>query len=226
MKVSDELKKVLFQTWYGILNPVLKSEYFDETMVTIDKLYNTKEIFPPKKDVFRAFRLTSYKDFKILILGQDPYPSDKANGLAFSNAENTGAMSPSLRKIHEVIEDDYHDGLNLHFDQTLESWAKQGVMLLNTALTVEKGNAGSHLKYWKEFTIGLLKRLSEYNTGIIYVLWGKNAQEYEQYIDKAKNYIIKAEHPAASVYTNRKWKFSFKGIDEITKRLYGEEIKW
>lgn len=229
--MREEIAKKVFEGWYGILRPIWSSDYFKRLITLLQALYNASkkgglQIFPPQKDVFRAFRLCKYSDFKVVIIGMDPYPNNKANGLSFSNSWEAGSMSPSLRKIREVIEDDYYAGLNLNFDQTLEPWAKQGVLLLNTALTIEEGKTGSHLKHWAEFTETLLKLLSVYNPGTIYCLWGKNAQAYRKFIDTNINHIIEAEHPAASIYAGRKWDFSFKQIDEITTKLYGENIKW
>lgn len=224
--MKNEFGKIMFGSWYGLIKPILSTKYFKELIKRLNFLYKTKVVWPKKKDVFRVFKLTEYKDLKIVILGMDPYPNNKANGLAFSNSLNSGSISPSLRKIIEVIEDDYYKGLNLNFDSTLESWSKQGVLLLNTSLTVESGKSGSHINYWNEFIEFLFKQLKLYNPGIIYVLWGKHAKSYKKYIDLYNNYIIEAEHPAASIYSGRKWNFSFKEIDEITTKLYGENIKW
>ena len=224
---NKELRKI-FGDWYGVLRSMLISEYFNKLLTSLNSLYKTKSIWPRQKDVFRAFRLTSYKSLRIIIIAMDPYNTSngKANGLAFSNTLNSGTLSPSLRKIREVVEDDYYKGLNLNFDQTLESWAKQGVLLINTALTVEEGKAGSHFNYWSKFTRFLLKALSEYNSGVIYVLWGKDAQGYTQFINSSTNHILVAEHPSYAARKGRKWNFSFKQIDELTEKLNGDKIKW
>lgn len=225
--MKEKLAKKVFKSWYGILNPILTSKYFGILIKQLENLYKTEKIWPEQKKVFRTFQLTNYRDLKVVIIGQDPYPNSRANGLAFANSNNTGSLSPSLRKIREVIEDDYYQGLNLNFDQTLESWAKQGVLLINTALTVEEGNAGSHAVKWEKFTQGVLEQLSLYNPGTIYVLWGGYAKGFKKYINQESNHIIEAEHPAASLYGGgRKWNFSFKKIDEITTKLYGDKIKW
>lgn len=225
-KYGINFPELLFKSWYGLLKPISETEYFYRLFSYLEQFYKVKKIWPQKHNIFRAFHLCDYHDLKIVILGLDPYPNSHANGLSFANSDETKSISPSLKKIIESIEDDYYNGLNLNFDITLESWAKQGVLLLNTALTVEEGKTGSHLNKWSRFTEFLIKRLSEFNPGTIYVLWGKVAQEYKQFIDQDNNYIIEGEHPSYSSYQGRKWNFSFKTIDEITIKLYGENIKW
>ena len=226
----EKFGKVIFGSWYGLLQPIFSTDYFKELIKTLDYLYKNYKIWPKKQNVFRSFKLTDYHNLKVVILGMDPYANSKANGLSFANSLDSGAISPSLRKIKEVIEDEYYQGLNLHidveFDQTLESWAKQGVLLINTALTVEEGKAGSHFKYWEQFTQFLLQRLSEFDSGVIYCLWGKNAQEYTQYINTDTNYVLHAEHPSYAARNGRKWDFSFKSIDDLTIKLNNEKIKW
>jgi uracil-DNA glycosylase len=222
----DKFGKMIFNSWYGLLKPILSTEYFQALIARLNTLYKEKDIWPKRSDVFRAFKLTRYRDLKVVILGMDPYANERANGLAFANSKEVTSLSPSLRKIWETIEIDYYNGLDLNFDPTLEKWAGQGVLLINTALTVEKGKSGSHCKIWEAFTEFLLKQLSLGDPGIIYCLWGKNAQEYKKFIDTEKNYVIEAEHPSYAARNGRKWDFSFKQVDKITDLLYGENIKW
>lgn len=224
--MRQDLAKKVFGDWYGILRPIWSSDYFRNLLDDLSKLYSDKTItiYPKQSDVFKAFRLCKYSDFKIIIWNLEPYSSSKATGLAFGNAWNSGIMSSDLCKIQETIENDYYNGLNLNFDQTLESWAKQGVLLLNMSLTIEKDKTGSHLKKWSEFTEMFFKLMSEWRPDIIHCLWGKTAQSYKKHI--ISGHIIEAEHPIASIYGNRQWDFSFKQIDKVTNKLYGENIKW
>jgi uracil-DNA glycosylase len=225
-KYGLDFSKKLFGSWYGLLKPISETEYFFELIEFLNYEYNSKKIWPEKKNVFKAFKITPYDKLSIIIIGMDPYPNNKATGLAFSNSDIITNPSPSLKKIIRSIEDDYYQGLNLNFDITLENWAKQGVLLLNTALTVVENKIGSHLDKWSTFTESLLKKISEYNSGIIYVLWGREAQKYKEFIDINNNYIIEGEHPSYSNYQGRLWNFSFKVIDELTMKLNGEKIKW
>lgn len=224
MIVSEEFAKKLVDSWYRILKPILLSNYFYNLLKTLDKEYATKEIYPNKKDVFKPFKLTNYEDLKVVILGMDPYPNNRANGLAFSNSLESKGLSPSLRKIKERVEYDF--GTDKELNKDLLHWAKQGILLSNVTLTVEKGKSGSHYKLWNKFTKELLLRLSEYNSGIIYCLWGKDAQEYEQYININSNIILKSEHPSYAARQNRLWNFNFKELDKIVKNNYDININW
>lgn len=225
--MNEKIAKKIFGNWYSILSPIIKSHYFTRIITTLNKEYKYKNIFPKKTLVFNAFKLTDYRKFRVLILGSEPYPNNRSTGLAFANDLSHISISPILKRINEVIEYDYYNGLNLNFDQTLESWAKQGVLLLNTSLTIEKGKPNSHKYRWENFIRIFLKILGDYNPGTIYVLWGKDAQQYKEHIDIKNNYIIEAEHPLySSAYKGRKWNFSFKKIDEITYKLNGNKIKW
>jgi uracil-DNA glycosylase len=222
--VHEEFAKKLVGSWYRLLRPILLSDYFYKLLKTLDNEYLSKEIYPDKKNVFKAFQLTNYEDLKVFIIGQDPYPNNRATGLAFSNSLESNGLSPSLRKIKERVELDFNQTNPLDKDLTL--WAKQGIFLYNTILTVEKGKPGSHYKLWREFTKQLLIKLSEYNSGIVYCLWGKHAQEYKQYINTNSNYILEAEHPSYAARQGRIWDFDFKEIDKIIKNNYDIDIKW
>ncbi len=225
--MREELAKKVFGSWYRLLWPILTTDYFKKLIKSLTKIYKNKlNIYPKQANVFKAFRITDYDKLKIVIIGKNPYKSLKANGLAFSNSLESGSLNTSLKNISDVLEDDYHNGLDLNFDQTLESWAEQGVLLLNMQLTSNNSQLPYHSIVWDKFTELLLTRLSDCNPGLIYVLWGKSAKECKRFIDESTNHIIEAENPSVSTYTGRKWNFSFKRIDEITTKLYGENIKW
>ena len=132
-----------------------------------------------------------------------PYTDGSAVGLAFANDVSIGnrKMSPSLRIIFKEIEDTIYGGCMLNQDPTLESWVNQGVLLLNTALTVKKGQPGSHKDLWELLTYKILSVLNQNRTGIIYLLWGKHAQYYAPCINPNNNYILEAPHPAAEIYS-------------------------
>lgn len=224
MTITEDFAKKLVGSWYRILKPILLSDYFYNLLKTLDEEYASKEIYPSKKDVFKPFKLTNYEDLKVVILGMDPYPNERANGLAFSNSLESNGLSPSLRKIKERVEYDFNSSKELNKD--LSHWPRQGILLSNVTLTVEKGKSGSHYKLWKDFTEQLLLRLSEYNSGIIYCLWGKDAQSYEQYINTNSNIILKNEHPSYAARKGRMWEFDFKELDKIIKNNYNANINW
>lgn len=188
--------------WTNVLTPLLRSEYVHELMIKLRDAYDQKEpeIFPKKLDLFKAFRLTPFEDVKVIIIGQDPYHNGRATGLAFANPiEFHNKPSPALRRILKELP-------SLGSDCTLESWTKQGVLLLNTALTVERKNPGCHASIWSPFTAEVLRLMSENHSGLIFLLWGKHAQGLKKHINENLHYIIESEHPTAGVYSgNPQW---------------------
>lgn len=161
---------------------------------------NNIEICPNKEDIFKAFRLTNLPDIKVVIIGQDPYHSiinntkKVATGLAFG-INNSGYIPPSLKNIIKELESDLNV-LALNFDYTMESWANQGVLMLNTALTVQKGNPGSHAEYWKSFTIKVMEILNKKGNNIVFILWGSHAQSFKKYLTNSTFKFIESSHPS------------------------------
>lgn len=217
-------------------------EYFGDWMKVIDRTelesvmskvrleYKRRLLGPAQSDVFRAFKLCSLKDLKIVMLGQDPYPQKGvATGVLFGNRKEVSNddLSPSLNVIKEAIIDFEIPHNNIIFDQTLESWAKQGILMINSALTVEVNKIGSHVMLWRHFIAKLLKNLSNYDTAIVYVLFGKQASTFKPYIDSKFNHIIEIEHPAYFARTNTKMPHQlFIDISNKVKGIYGVPIKW
>lgn len=163
------------------------------------------------------------------MLGQCPYPQkDMATGIAF--AVPKGEDSPSLKIIRDELFDYTNDiTIDENFDETMSHWTNQGILLLNSALTVEPYKPGSHIHLWQDFTKQLIKYISDEKTAIIFVLMGKAAQHFNQYIDKDVHYVINTAHPAADTYGNKKlFRNSgvFEQIDTLLFKLNGEKIKW
>ena len=186
-------------------------EYFGRWMRVIDKRelesvlsklgpeYKRKPICPAQSNVFKAFEVCPYDKLKVVMLGQDPYPQKGvATGILFGNKEGTRDedLSPSLQIIKEAAINFEIPHNCIIFDPTLESWAKQGILMINSALTVEMNKIGSHVMLWRPFIASLLKKLSENETGIIYVLFGKQAQTFKPYINKQFNTVLEENHPA------------------------------
>lgn len=217
-------------------------EYFGRWMRVIDKKellailskleveYKRKPICPMQGDVFKAFKLCPYDDLKVVMLGQDPYPQKGvATGLLFGNKKGVDEenLSPSLQIVKEAAINLEIPHKSIIFDQTLESWAKQGILMINTALTVEMNKIGSHVMLWRPFVANLLKKLSENETGIIYVLFGKQAQTFKPYINKQFNIILEENHPAYFARTETKMPSTvFNQISKLTKDKYGIPITW
>ena len=154
-----------------------------------------KTIFPPGGEIFKAFRLTPVDQVKAVILGQDPYHGyGQAMGLSFSVPDGVPAP-PSLKNIFKEIEDDL--GIRMSGRTNLESWARQGVLLLNSILTVESGMAASHSKIgWEQFTDAVISYLSANRSGIVFLLWGNFARSKKELIDTSRHYVLEAAHPS------------------------------
>ena len=210
-------------------------EYFGKWMKVTDKklLLNTiKQIdintcTPNPIDWFRAFEYCDYDNLKIVMLGYDPYPQKGvATGILFGNSENTIELSPSLNIIKESCINFEVPRNSSIFDPTLKSWCKQGILMLNSALTTKIGYTGVHTMIWRPFIKHLLIKLSEYNTGIIYVLFGDIAKSFKPFIGK-NNIILEEKHPAYYARTNTRMPSNiFIKLEELIKLKYNEKIKF
>lgn len=216
-----------------------KEEYFGKWLNVIDS-FEMKRVLevlrktdhsrlcPEYKDIFKAFNLCSYDNCKVVFIGQDPYPQKGiATGILFGNKLGTEVLSPSLEIIKESCINHEIPHNPIEFDITLESWARQGILMINSALTCEVGKVGSHMNIWRPFISKLLKNLSEHETGIIYVLFGVRAKTFKPYINRNYNDIIEVEHPAYYARTNQIMPYSvFTDINELLKNRYNTTIKW
>ena len=211
--------------WYPLLEPIVTSDYFKQVATQIKKhKAEGKIVYPDTKLTFRAFKMCQFADVRVVILGQDPYHDGSATGLAFANSDQSPRISPSLHWIVKALEHEYGT-ICLNFDYTLEPWAKQGVLLLNTALTVAKGYAGSHVSLWDKFTKDFIQCLSKQKDNVIFVLWGKKAQDYAKYI-QGNNKIVTAPHPAADAYTGGRAGFHTAGSFSAVNSFLSSPIEW
>lgn len=186
----------MFQNgWTQFLKDEFEKPYFKELSSFLTQQYSTKIIYPKKEDVFSCFGYTDYNDLKVVILGQDPYHQpNQAHGMCFSVKPKT-PFPPSLHNIFK----EYSNDLNLPSPESgyLVPWAKEGVLLLNTVLTVEEGKPNSHQnKGWEVFTDEVLKRCNQHPLPVVFVLWGRNAQMKESLIFNNRHLILKAPHPS------------------------------
>jgi uracil-DNA glycosylase len=184
-------------------------------------------ICPNIGSIFKAFRLCQFHNLKVVILGQDPYPQKGvATGVLFGNKAGTTELSPSLEVIKEACINYEVPHPPISFDITLESWARQGILMINSALTCEMNKVGSHVMIWRPFIKELIKRISEYNPGTIFVLFGSQAQTFEPYISKFCH-VIKVQHPAYYARTNQRMPNElFTQINTLVEKMYGEHISW
>ena len=216
--------------YFGDWMKVIDRTELNNVMAKVGQEYRRKPLCPAQSDVFRAFEFCPLKDLKVVMLGQDPYPQKGvATGVLFGNRKevNEDNLSPSLNAVKEAainFEVPHHC---ITFDQTLESWAKQGILMINSALTVEMNRIGSYVMLWRPFIAKLLKSLSEYNTAIVYVLFGRQAQTFKPYINDRFNHIIEIEHPAYFARSGTKMPHQlFVDISNKVKEIYGVPIKW
>ena len=181
--------------WLPALMPEFRKPYYKELFQFVKEEYATKQIFPPAEDIFNAFHLTPLRKVKVVILGQDPYHDvGQAHGLCFS--VRPGVETPrSLVNIYKELHDDL--GCRIPNNGYLEKWAKQGVLLLNTVLTVQAHQAFSHRgKGWEEFTDAAIKVLNEQDRPMVFILWGKPAQAKKAFLNNPKHLIIESPHPS------------------------------
>lgn len=181
--------------WAEALEGQFDSDKYQEIINQVETAYETDQVYPPKSDLFKALELTPYNKTQVVILGQDPYHGDnQANGLAFS--VNRGiSLPPSLRNIYKELASDLQIPPAPHGDLTY--WAQQGILLLNTVLTVEADKANSHKHFgWQDLIDAIIEVLNKREETVIFVLWGKQAQEKIRLIDTDKHAIIQAPHPS------------------------------
>ena len=183
------------ESWKKHLAPEFEKPYFKELTDFVREEYKKTKVYPPPKDIFRAFELTPFDKVKVVILGQDPYHGpNQANGLCFAVHEGV-QTPPSLQNIFKEIESDL--GRKVDRNPDLSRWAKQGVLLLNATLTVRSGQAGSHQsKGWEQFTDAAIKSLNDEREHLVFILWGNYAKQKGAHIDFSKHYIIESAHPS------------------------------
>ena len=184
------------ESWKKVLSDQFDEPYFKDLTSFVKSEYLSGGVYPPPKYIFRAFELTPFDQVKVVILGQDPYHgAGQANGLCF--AVNQGVrLPPSVKNIYKEIESDL--GRKPSYPQgDLESWARQGVLLLNATLTVKESSPGSHQKKgWEDFTDAVIKQLSYQKENLVFILWGAYAQKKGAVIDESKHFVIKSPHPS------------------------------
>jgi len=216
------VKKLLPPDWYNFLGG---DKYFQGPFKELGKKIAAtskgKTFYPSPADSFLCFKLCPVKDIKVVIVGQDPYHDGSATGLAFANRPDKFKVSPSLRMIMECLETMPNIAIAETMDITLQSWAKQGVLLLNSALTVEKGKAGSHTEIWKPFTTRLINALVNTRAGdpIIFVMLGKQAQQFITANMEFAHDVFRIAHPAADLYSGKRLFRDSRIFEQINDRL-------
>lgn len=212
-------------TWTEILGPIKNTEYFETLWQKVKNEYAATKCFPPKNQIFRAIELTPFVEVEVVIIGQDPYHNDfQANGLCFSVSDLVKAP-PSLKNIFTELKDDL--GIEKTSNE-LDSWAKQGVLLLNATLTVRAHEPNSHKDLgWEKFTDFIIKEISKKKENVVFVLWGAFAQKKASLIDETKHFIIQSAHPSPfSVYRGFYGSRPFSKINEYLISKNKKPINW
>ena len=214
--------------YFGDWVKVLDETSLNKVLTVINNLYKVKSVMPEYKNIFKAFTLCSLRDLKIVFLGMDPYPQEGvATGILFGNKKDVKKLSPSLEILKNACIGYDESYILPNFDVTLESWGRQGILMLNSALTVEKDKVGSHTMLWRPFIAKLLNNLSNYDTGMVYVLFGNQAQTFEPYVNKQFNNTIKVQHPSYFARIGQPMPHKlFLDIDNLMIQKYGKPIKW
>ncbi len=212
----------IHKSWLNVLHEEFKKTYFETLVRFVKQEYAANTVYPSGKNIFRAFELCPFESVKVIILGQDPYHGQgQANGLAFSVNDKT-QLPPSLQNIYKEISED----LSVPMPKTgnLDYLAKQGVLLLNATLTVRGSQAGSHQdKGWELFTDAVIKTVSEKKDHIVFLLWGKYAQEKGNIIDRSKHCVLTAPHP--SPFSANRGFFGCRHFSKTNKYLVSIEEK-
>ena len=213
-------------TWNEILAEEMQKDYYQKLQAFVQKRRAEVRVFPEEKNVFNALELTPFESVKVVILGQDPYHGfGQAHGLSFSVQKGI-PLPPSLRNIYKELQEDI--GGELPTEGDLSHWAKQGVLLLNTVLTVEEGNANSHKGMgWETLTNRLIDSLNELKHPVIFILWGKPAQDKEKLITNPNHVILKAPHPSPlSAYRGFFGSKPFSKVNDILIQQGQTPIRW
>ena len=215
------------KNWFDLLKSEFETTQYKELESSLNHEYQNKIIYPKPENVFNALNLVKYNDVKVVIIGQDPYHNpNQAHGLSFS-VENDVAIPPSLKNIYKELHDDM--GCYIPNNGNLTKWAKQGVLLLNSVLTVEKNKPNSHKnKGWEQITGKVVELLNQRVDPVIFLLWGSNAKAIGKNIDRNKHYVLETVHPSPMSANQGGWFgcHHFSKTNEILRKLNKTPIDW
>lgn len=222
MRIEDQLRN----DWKEHIALEFEKPYFQALTQFLQKEYEMGDVYPKQEDILNALNFTSYRDAKVVILGQDPYHGPRqAHGLSFS-VEKGVAIPPSLKNIFKELKADL--GCEVPNHGNLKIWAEQGVLLLNTVLTVRRGEANSHKgQGWERFTDNIISRLNDREEPVIFVLWGNPSQRKKALIDENRHFIISSPHPSPlSAHRGFFGSRPFSRINKILTLNGNKEINW
>ena len=218
---------MLNNDWAKALNPEFHKEYYRQLYTFVKDEYSRRVIYPPSEEIFSAFHFTPLSEVKVLLLGQDPYHNEhQAHGMSFSVPQDQKEIPPSLQNIYKELQDDL--GCYIPNNGSLMKWADQGVLLLNTVLTVRAHQANSHQgKGWEQFTDAVIEAVNAQDRPVVYLLWGRPAQSKIPMLTNPKHLILKAPHPSPlSAYRGFFGCRHFSQCNEFLKANGAEPIDW
>ena len=218
---------MLSNDWAAALNPEFHKEYYRQLYNFVREEYSRRVIYPPSEEIFSAFHFTPLHEVKVLLLGQDPYHNDhQAHGMSFSVPQDQKEIPPSLQNIYKELQDDL--GCYIPNNGYLKKWADQGVLLLNTVLTVRAHQANSHQgKGWEQFTDAVIQAVNEQDRPVVYLLWGRPAQSKIPMLTNPRHLILKAPHPSPlSAYRGFFGCRHFSQCNDFLKANGAEPIDW
>ncbi|TCI50682.1 uracil-DNA glycosylase [Exiguobacterium sp. SH1S21] len=224
-QMGEQLSDRLLGDWSDIIADEMEQSYFVDLKAFVDEAYATTTVYPQREDIWNAFVYTKFKDVKCVILGQDPYHGpNQAHGLSFSVQDGV-RFPPSLRNIFQELHEDL--GCSVPKSGNLENWARQGVLLLNTALTVEASKAGSHRgKGWEQFTDSIIEQLGKREQPIVFILWGNDAKKKQKLIGP-QHAILTSVHPSPlSAHRGFFGSRPFSQVNHLLKQWGQPEIDW
>ncbi len=213
--------------WLDAIKPEFGKQYYRDLFEFVKEEYSRVVVYPPADDIFNAFHFTPLSEVKVLILGQDPYHNvHQAHGLSFSVPPDQQEIPPSLQNIYKELQDDL--GCSIPSHGYLKKWADQGVLLLNTVLTVRAHQAGSHQgKGWEQFTDAVIQAVNAQDRPVVYLLWGKPAQSKARMLTNPKHLVLKAPHPSPlSAYRGFFGCKHFSKTNEFLQEHGAEPIDW
>lgn len=213
--------------WLDAIKPEFGKQYYRDLFEFVKEEYSRVVVYPPADDIFNAFHFTPLSEVKVLILGQDPYHNvHQAHGLSFSVPPDQQEIPPSLQNIYKELQDDM--GCSIPSHGYLKKWADQGVLLLNTVLTVRAHQAGSHQgKGWEQFTDAVIQAVNAQERPVVYLLWGKPAQSKAKMLTNPKHLVLKAPHPSPlSAYRGFFGCKHFSKTNEFLQEHGVEPIDW
>tara|TARA_R110000822_G_scaffold73853_13_gene177627 strand:+ start:1683 stop:2411 length:729 start_codon:yes stop_codon:yes gene_type:complete len=205
-KLDVDFQVMLHTSWLQHLNPILTSPYMRNMMVFLNEIYKVSYVTPKKEDIFKPFKVTNFKDVRVVILTDEPYHNSNANGLALGNQNDVLALSKDAEVMRTCIEDTCYEGFRIDHDYSLESWAEQGVLLLNSAFTYIDTEEYDTYSLWRNFTRQIIKLINDEHTGVSFLFLGNRARYFNKFVNPKIHHKFEFETPYDAYSENRKWK--------------------